>query len=442
MNRANGMKNKSAIFLPVVLFFLGLVLFLNFYLLYQNAKRNLISMKETEVLQAAKEFGDFYVESTYTVESVAYTLEGMLTEQLSFDEMREYLKKQSKIYNKLVDDDSTGLYAYIRGEYLDGGDWVPDADYVPQERPWYQTAKAAKGKVALVSPYLDSQTGAVMLSICKLLSDQKSVVSLDVSFDDTQVLVEQTALRSNWDSIMVIDESGFVVAHSEKTEVGKEYQKESGGLGNEIAGKLNSESGRSFEIRHDGKRYEVFFAPVWDKWHTVALVEAKTCFESLYKLYILFFVSILMVLGFIAASYLHIKRNQDHALEMNQQVRAIAGIFVSVHLIDIKQDTFSEVAVNADYVKVMLKSFQEHAQNSIRMVMDSMTDQRYKKSIYALIDFSTLEERLKDKRFISREFISTINHKCRAVFVPVEKDEDGSLRSVLFMVEIIDERGE
>ena len=429
-------------FLSVTLFFMGIILFLNFSLVYRNAKSNLMAMKENEVLRSAAEYGNFYVESEYTVKAVAYSLEGLLTEQASSEEMLRYLQRQSKIYSKLVDDNSTGLYGFIKGEYLDGSGWIPDADYVPQDRPWYQTAKEAKGKIAVVSPYVDSQTGMVMISICKLLSDRKSVVSLDVSLDGTQALVEKTAAQSDWNSVLVVDGDGFIVAHSDKTQVGTDYLEDQKGLGHAIAEKMSATKDRSFEVRSGGKRYEIFVAPIWDDWHAVAAVEAGKCFESLYKLYILFFVSLCMIFGVIISVYLHMRHNRRRESELNRQIKAIAGIYVTVHLIDIRQDTFYEVAVNADYVRAMLNHVEAHAQYSLRMVMDSMTDQRYKKGMYAFINFATLGERLKDRQSISKEFISIENHRCRGVFVPVEWEEDGSLRSVLWLVENIGERGE
>lgn len=435
-------KNRSMLVLALTLLFLGVVLFLNFGLLYQNAKKNLLAMKENELLQSAKEFGNFYVESAYTIKAVAYSLEMMQTEQASSDEMLLYLQKQSRIYAKLVDNNSTGLYGWIGGEYLDGSGWIPDEDFDPKERPWYQTAFDAKGKVAFVSPYVDSQTGNVMISICKLLGDRKSVVSLDVSLNGTQTLVEQTAVRGNWKSALVADEDGFIVAHSDKQLIGRDYLKDPNGLGSVISDKMNALVEQNFEVVNNGITYEVFVAPVWDKWHAIAIVEAKSLFASLHKLYYLFFASLIMIFVFITGVYLLIKRNLRNEVELNRQFKAIAGIFVTVHYIDLKEDSFFELAVNADYVRVILDQYEKNAQMSLRMVMDSMTDQRYKKSMYSFIDFATLSERLQGRNSIAKEFVSMANRKCRGVFVPVAWDADGKLKSVLWMVEVVDERGE
>ena len=83
----------------------------------------------------------------------------------------------------IINENYTGVYSYYQGEYLDGSGWTPPSDYEPTERPWYRAAVEAGGKITTVKPYLNLQTRTMMMSVCQMLDDGKSVVSMDIFLD-------------------------------------------------------------------------------------------------------------------------------------------------------------------------------------------------------------------------------------------------------------------
>jgi hypothetical protein len=76
-----------------------------------------------------------------------------------------------------------------------------------------------------------------------------------------------------------------------------------------------------------------------------------------------------------------------------------------------------------------------NAQYTIRVIMDAITDVRYKSVVFDFINLSTLNERLEDKIVISKMFVSNKNEKYGIRFTPVERDDDGELISVILMAE-------
>jgi hypothetical protein len=87
-----------------------------------------------------------------------------------------------------IDENFTGIYGYIQGEYLDGIGWIPDDDYDPKSREWYLEAFEANGEPTIVHPYLDAQTDTIMISVSQLLNDGESVVSLDIALNEVQYI--------------------------------------------------------------------------------------------------------------------------------------------------------------------------------------------------------------------------------------------------------------
>ena len=439
MPRMRIQKKFIPMFLLSFILILGLII-ANFYALYHNAKENMIVSRENEVLQAAAEANYFLVESVDAVKMTAYAIGRMQAKNASSAEILDYLTRESTIYTKAIDWNFTGFYGVFNGVYLDGIGWEPEPGYVAEERPWYIAAKEAEGEVALVTPYLDSQTGNIMMSVSQLLPDGKSAVSLDISLEGIQNLTEENAAHHIWKCAMILDDNGFVVAHSDPGELGKEYLKEQGTLGNAIAQNLYSSEGDYYEVRHEGKSYLVFKAAIGDDWHALAVMNENKILGSLQTIYIVFFITLLLIFGAIAYGFWNIQQKHLYAENLNRQVRAMANIYAAVRLIDLATDTFTFITRNSGEDDVQVGDKQEHAQNELRATMDVMTEVRFKKSMFAFIKFETLGERLKDKSTITKEYIDSNNCRCVARFVPVEWNEDKTLHVVMWMVEIVENR--
>ena len=177
-------------FILALLAFVGLVV-ANFAILFNSVKKNIIISGENNITQFAMETNYFLVESVDAVKLAAYEVDRMMNKGSSSDDIHEYLVDQMDAFTGTLDKSFAGSYGVFDGEYIDSIDWVPDEDYVPEERDWYIDAVEAGGDVALVAPYLDAYTGNMMFSVSEMLSDRKSVVSLDISLEGIQKLVEE-----------------------------------------------------------------------------------------------------------------------------------------------------------------------------------------------------------------------------------------------------------
>ncbi len=98
---------------------------------------------------------------------------------LSYDDALSMLLKLTEL-----DPDSQDIYlAYGEtGKFLDGSGWVPDDTFVFTDRPWYQGAIAAGGKIYSSEPYVDASTGKTCLA-CAVMVKDNVVLSSDINFD-------------------------------------------------------------------------------------------------------------------------------------------------------------------------------------------------------------------------------------------------------------------
>ncbi|MBO4336515.1 MAG: cache domain-containing protein [Lachnospiraceae bacterium] len=418
------------------------VLTINFVTIYSQSRDNIIRSCENDVLKQSSGIVAFLTESINTVDMSSYMMAEMMEGDATYEQLETFLETESAIALKTVEGStSNGLYGFFNGEYVDGTGWVPDEDYEPTQRPWYTAAASMQGETVLVTPYVDAQTGTVMMSISKLLPDGKSVLALDLSLDGIQDDVVKNKAFGSWEAVMVLAPEAIVAAHSDGDEKGKDYSQEEDSLGSVIYKGLKESNGNHFDITYKGSQYCIFVADILSGWKLVTAVRSNVLLYSVNKLYVVFMLSIVVVFCMIFFVFRKIGLKKEQAEYLSRQLRAVVNVYFSVHLIDIRKDTYS-VLSQSESVRSIIGDDTDRAQYRFRLVMDALTDPRYKSSIFEFIDFATLDERIGDKRCISKEFISNMNDRCCGRFVPVERDEDGHLTKVIWMVERIGTDGE
>ena len=245
------------------------------------------------------------------VKRAGHVVDEMIREGKPNREILDYLTAESLSIKKAIDKDYTGLYGWINGEYCDGDGWVPDEDYVPTQRPWYQETIADDSDITFVRPYLDEQTKTVLTTMAKRLSDGVSVIALDVTLSYIQEVTQEIARQTPGSFAIVLDKSGFVIAHSDSAELGKDYLKETDTLGAALADRLYDEDSPQFELRFNGRKYIVFTERIEGGWQAVSMINTRVFYRPLIIiLTILALLTVMEAVVFMRVIYTQSARNR------------------------------------------------------------------------------------------------------------------------------------
>ena len=305
------------------------------------------------------------------VQTVAYSLEYMMENNVSAEEVEEFMAYGSARYTNEVDSNFTGIYGYVDEMYIHGSGWVPDEDYVPWEREWYVAAKEASGETVLVAPYSDAITNTMMISISKLLSDEKSVISIDIEVDAIQDFIEIAETNESGDTFFVA-ENGRVISHSDINEVGKNYLEDSrmSGLLNQIF--LDEQT--YFGVEIESKEYQICADKVLDNWYVVAVLDKELFFKDVQKTFVRNIILYGIISALIIFFYLYSFRRIQHFMKKEQESSKkleqmnINVIRALVRIIDAKDRYTNGHSIRvAEYAKEMAKRLgkSEEEQNVI-----------------------------------------------------------------------------
>ena len=243
-----------------------------------------------------------YLETARSVLWVAAdTVDHMVANGATNKEIVEYITRESSNTASQFDSTYTGIYGVINGQYVDGVGWTPPDDYDPTARDWYKDTVKAGGQPIIVSPYVDAQTGNVIISVCKALSDNKSVLGLDLTLTGVQETVEKISINGNGYGF-ILNYDGTVVAHHDSGEKGKNYSRDDGKT--ELFNKVTSIGKGNFEMTVDGKKSTVFVDKVLDQWYLVIVVESGALMKDTRSVLIVSALIGLLVFALISAFYI------------------------------------------------------------------------------------------------------------------------------------------
>lgn len=267
----------------------------NFVSFYNNAVNNIQSVGENALAYETEQLKGYLNKGMDVLKVTSISVEYMIDEGKSAKDIEKFLVEESQRYMDDIDENFSGVYGWVKGEYIDGIGWVPDADYVAKEREWYIAAQKGKGEAVIVSPYVDAQTHTVMISVSRMLEDGDSVISLDIALNEIQALTSQIGLDDMGYGFIVVRD-GMVVAHRDVAEIGKNYYEDS-----EMAGLLNaiSDENSVFDYSIGGSECKIFTNEVMDDLRVVLVIESAKLFSEIHGILIRNTVLCLVIFGVI-----------------------------------------------------------------------------------------------------------------------------------------------
>ncbi len=422
----------------VAFFFIGILLFY-YKKVYSSTRESIIKSGEISARQSASQFEQYLSTNIDMIEFTAYALDKKIAEGCSDADIQEYLVTQSTAFRNSVIENSTGLYGYINDRFFSGTNWEPPAGFVPTDRPWYRRAITSDRELCILEPHVDAQTGHTIMALCKLLGDNESVLSLDLSLEPFQQMTEAAASGTDVDLAMIISEDGTVVTHSDPDELGRNYNDEPDSFGYLILHKMEASDIHYFEFHYEGRDYIAYAVPFQDSWHSVSVVDVTETFHSLTVMLKITIAMVLSVIVAIAILIINSTKNTVRARRLSSQLSSAVNIYYSVYDFDILSDTFTEIHQTSPEVTKLIGTSGKNAQEVLIRFKDMNTSQDDRQISNEFLNFSTLDKRMKDHPTITMEFLDLSGKWSRGRFIESQRTPDGRLSHVLWMLENIDE---
>ncbi len=304
---------------------LGLMIFMVLYnsrTYYTVSVNRIYEIGEDKAKSTAAEFENYLTLTQSALKVCADTVDIMVENGESQEKIRQYIVEQTKNQAKGFDENFTGLYAYVRGEYIDGLGWAPPDGYDATKRDWYKAAIEANGRTVIVSPYIDAQTHQVVITVCKLLSDnstddngEHNVVALDVIVDHIQEVTEEIDVGGKGYGL-VANIDGMIVAHKDSSQNGGNIRES---FGKELFDSIVKLRNGTVKAVIDNEDCTLFISNVMDQWFVITIVNNDELLENVRSQLLVNIIVSLVIFALISLFYyLGYKNEQAYGKKMEE----------------------------------------------------------------------------------------------------------------------------
>ncbi len=238
-------------------------------LMYNVAVSNSNAVMEDRILTVSAMINNHLNTAENVLHVAGDSVHHMLISGTTSARIHEFLVDETNNVSEQFDENYTGIYGFIMGKYIDGLNWVPPEDYDPKARDWFVDAMGADGSVIFTMPYIDAQTGNLIVSACRMLPDRQSVIALDVQLKGIQSMMNELTLNGKGYGF-VVSNDGMFIAHRDESKKGTNICDTQGGR--EFLDAINEADSGSFTYTLDGELNTVYINKISNDWNTVLVV--------------------------------------------------------------------------------------------------------------------------------------------------------------------------
>ncbi len=309
---------KAGMFIPMIFLFVFMTVMVVYTsrLMYNVAVSNSNAVMEDRILTASAMINNHLNTAENVLHVAGDSVHHMLISGTTTARIHEFLVDETNNVAEQFDENYTGLYGYIMGKYLDGLNWIPPEDYDPKSRGWFMEAMKADGDVIFTMPYIDAQTGNLIISACRMLPDRQSVIALDVQLKGIQSMMSELTLNGKGYGFVVSDD-GMYIAHREEGRKGSNICETEGGRA--FLDAINGTDSGSFPYTWNGELNTVYVNTIANDWNVVLVVSDHSLYSEVRSQRIIIIVICSLIFLMITVIYYVGHRNeQEYNKEMEE----------------------------------------------------------------------------------------------------------------------------
>ena len=311
-------KHRMVIPLILVFVFVAVMVAYTSKLIYNIAVLNSGAVIEDRIKNVSSLVENHLNTSENVLQITADSVNHMLISGSTRARVHEFLVEETENVANQFGEDYHGFYGYVMSKYMDGLNWEPPEDYDPKSRDWYIAAKEADGEVAIVRPYIDAQTGDMIISVCRMLPDRQNIISLDVLLNGMQAMMSELNLNGKGYGY-IVDGTGLIIAHSDETKKGTLITETEGGesLLNEIK---KADSGE-FTFNYGGVKNTYFVNGIMNDWYVVMVLSNEELYEEVSRQLVINVLICVLVFALIALLYYVSHKNEKESTRRMEEMK-------------------------------------------------------------------------------------------------------------------------
>ena len=300
-------------FVMIIAFIFITVIAMNISLLYHANTDQTNRIGEIQIGNLKGELQQSISESESDLLHFSMGLEQLINESATLKDIEDYIAEQREYYIDLTGGNCFNAYAAST-------DWtiIPEFDmpdeYHAVERVWYIGARQHPGQVYITEPYIDADTGDLCYTFSYLLSDGKTVTSMDYTLSKVQEIVGR--MRGDAEQFsMIVTDDGTIIGCVNEGFQGKKMEDVLPQYEEVFERVKASNEHRSFRTKIGRDNCIVFSNETGNGWKLIISVDYNTFYADILDQMIMLAAIDAMMVAVIIVFYLVSVNNQEKAEE-------------------------------------------------------------------------------------------------------------------------------
>ena len=247
----------------------------------------------------------------------------------------------------VLGNDSIDVYGVIEGQVLNVGGSLPQDDFDPTERVWYQQALANPGSTIFTNVYVDELTGKNVVTAACASRTEDAVLAFDIYPETFGFRFGLSGLPEGA-SYFLCDGAGVDLYHH--TDLPEDevdaYLAEL--VGRIEAGELTGYT--SFVEDSRGEQRAVDYVQMPNGWYSIVTVPYSTILGRLETVYLTFGAMTAIFAAALAAMTVRDWRINRDMERTNETVRVLGNSYYAIYLVNYEESTY-EMIKGSDYVR-------------------------------------------------------------------------------------------
>lgn len=119
----------------------------------------------------------------------------------------------------------------------------------------------------------------------------------------------------------------------------------------------------------------------------------------------------------------------NHSLELRMNIiQSMSSVYFASYFVNLVNNSFVEIS-NPNFIRNLIGE-KGNAQEGLYLMCDKMVDASSRDELRDFVEFSTLEERLADKKFITCNYIGNVAGWCQLYIIAGERNPEGKLITI------------
>ncbi|MDF2632838.1 MAG: hypothetical protein K0Q85_1434, partial [Caproiciproducens sp.] len=324
-----------------------------YYYVSHTTKQNLDKNMEATAQGIVTNLDGWVNKNVKVVETIQLVLNDAVKQS---DITVDYLKALKANSNSK---DISDIYVgFENGKFIDGAGWVPDSDFDPRQRPWYQSVKESKA-LTVTDPYLDSVTNQYAVSIGLPLTDKSGnfigVIAEDILLSTITGTVKQINLNGQGFGFL-IDKNGVILAHPKKELVNTNV-KENAEF-SKLYEQMKSKDSNTIEYNHNKSDKILMLKKIPStEWYLCVNVENKLAYKEVDSIIFLLLAMSLITFALIIGIASLLSRS------LSSPLVKITEMFKKAELGDFSNDIPDKIKYRKDEIGMLSLSYSKVIEN-------------------------------------------------------------------------------